>query len=404
VSAKSKNNWAILIASLLDHCDTHIYGLLAPIIAQLFFPQESPLVALVKTHLVTLIAAIARPFGAIYFGYLARNLPLTTLKYALIGVSVTTCAMGLLPTYLQIGALAPLLLIAFRALQSFFASGVKAISGIYLVANNPNKEGFFSALYCASSTLGALLASLIVSWVVSSGGLLYWRYAFLAGFVTSLAAMAIRTHCLTIKPQLIVTRPALLTTIAINKNKIATISIVTGFSYLSYPLAFTLLNSLLPQLQNLALSQVLQLNNYLLCFDCLAALLSSYFLQRSYLRQIMLGAAGLLLLAELALLLQLVSGSILTMSLLRILVIMVGVVLAIAVQIWLSNATKECGAEQYLVSSVGTSIGTEVFGRTIVVFTLQAFSLTNSFLAPIYYIALLGFTAIYCIYMTNYVK
>src|SRR6476619_7062704 len=107
-----KNNITILLGNALDHYDTHIYSLLAPFIASVFFAQRDNLTNQMWAFSIASVGIITRPLGAIIFGRLALLLgPLKALRYSLVGVAFATFLIGILPSYQQVGALAPIMLL-----------------------------------------------------------------------------------------------------------------------------------------------------------------------------------------------------------------------------------------------------------------------------------------------------
>jgi MHS family proline/betaine transporter-like MFS transporter len=114
--------------------DWGVYGVVATIIATQFFPPGDAVVGLLSTYAVFALGYLARPFGGIVFGRIGdkfgrrRALSLTILV-----TCGGTAAMGVLPTYGQIGLVAPVLLVICRMAQSMGAGGeyASAISFVY---------------------------------------------------------------------------------------------------------------------------------------------------------------------------------------------------------------------------------------------------------------------------------
>ncbi len=111
--------WTVIGASsagtLIEWYDFYIFGSLATIIAAHFFPKGNETVALLSTLATFATGFIVRPFGALVFG---RMGDLVGRKYTfmvtLLIMGGATTAIGLLPTYEQIGLFAPLGLFAFK--------------------------------------------------------------------------------------------------------------------------------------------------------------------------------------------------------------------------------------------------------------------------------------------------
>ena len=108
----AKRDRLVIVASSLgtvfEWYDFFIYGTLAPVIAQHFFPAANPTAALLLT-LATFGAGFGvRPVGAVLFGYLGDRLGRKyTFLITITLMGVATAAVGMLPTYAQVGLAAP---------------------------------------------------------------------------------------------------------------------------------------------------------------------------------------------------------------------------------------------------------------------------------------------------------
>lgn len=394
-----KNNLAVLAGNILDHYDTHIYVLLAPFIAQSFFANDSVLSGIIKTHGIGLIGIISRPFGAIFFGYLATSLgPLRALRYSLVGVAVSTFLIGLLPGFADIGNLAPLLLLFLRMLQGVFAAGEGAIAGFYLISTNKNNRSFFSTAYGLSTLLGIFLASKVAHLIsLSQKPELYWRLGFLLGFVTSLSAVYIRQIRYQFNTVVKVKPLYIMSFCLANKGIIGRIMLLCGFSYLSYPLAFTMPNSLWPAISDIQISTALETYTLLVIFDGMVTVLAGYLLKFVKVEKFIPICAVILMFFEILLLVLITNASFAQINCLRLCVITFGVVFSLALKIWIANITDDYGNEKYLLNSVGGSIGMELLGRSFLPCSLYIFYNFSNFNLCICYVGLLGFSAIYAI-------
>src|SRR5215210_4600083 len=109
-----KGIWKVITASsvgtLIEWYDFYIFGSLSTIISQKFFPDTNPTAALLSTLATFAAGFIVRPFGALVFGRLGDLLGRKyTFLLTLVLMGSATFAIGLLPTYEQIGAFAPIL-------------------------------------------------------------------------------------------------------------------------------------------------------------------------------------------------------------------------------------------------------------------------------------------------------
>src|ERR1700751_6503378 len=111
-----------VIGNTLEWFDFGVYGYFVSTISKLFFPGTDPIASLLATYLVFGVGFVMRPVGSILFGiYGARYGRRKALSAVIFLMAVSTLAIGLLPTYGEVGVLAPILLVAARLLQGLSA-------------------------------------------------------------------------------------------------------------------------------------------------------------------------------------------------------------------------------------------------------------------------------------------
>src|SRR6478735_12564460 len=118
----------VIIASSLgtvfEWYDFYLYATLAPFFAALFFPPGNATAALLSSFVTYAAGFLVRPFGAIFFGRIGD---LVGRKYTflitILIMGFSTFLVGLLPSYAQIGWVAPLVLISLRMLQGLALAG-----------------------------------------------------------------------------------------------------------------------------------------------------------------------------------------------------------------------------------------------------------------------------------------
>src|SRR4029453_14384300 len=100
------------IGSALEYYDFALYSLAAPLLfPTIFFPTENPTVGIIASLATYAVGYVSRPLGAVVLGaYGDRHGRKKVLVFAMLLMGFATFAVGLLPTYGQVGLLAPVLL------------------------------------------------------------------------------------------------------------------------------------------------------------------------------------------------------------------------------------------------------------------------------------------------------
>jgi len=116
---------ASLIGTTIEWYDFFLYGTAAALVfGKLFFPAKDPLTGLLQAFLTYSLGFVARPIGGVVFGHFGDRIGRKRLLMAsLVLMGAASMAMGLLPTYQQIGVAAPVLLAALRFVQGFAVGG-----------------------------------------------------------------------------------------------------------------------------------------------------------------------------------------------------------------------------------------------------------------------------------------
>jgi MFS family permease len=184
------------LGTLFEWYDFFIYGTLAAsgIIGSVFFPPGN-------TQMQTLLAwagfAVGfgfRPLGAVVFGYLGDRFGRKhTFIVTILLMGVATAGVGLIPSYANIGWLAPLLIILLRILQGLALGGEYGGAAIYVAEHSPSgKRGFYTSFIQASVGAGFFLSLLVVlacKWSMAEETWLAWGWR--VPFLLSLILLAI---------------------------------------------------------------------------------------------------------------------------------------------------------------------------------------------------------------------
>jgi MFS family permease len=156
--------WSVIMASsvgtLIEWYDFYIFGSLATILSQQFFPQTNPTAAFLSTLATFAAGFVVRPFGAIFFGRLGD---LVGRKYTflvtLILMGGSTFAIGLVPGYESIGIAAPLLVLVLRLLQGLALGGEYGGAATYVAEHAPAaKRGYYTSFIQTTATLGLFVS------------------------------------------------------------------------------------------------------------------------------------------------------------------------------------------------------------------------------------------------------
>lgn len=190
---------ASAIGSLIEWYDFFAYVSLSPFITARFFPRGNPVAALLLTWLVFATGFLVRPIGAAIFGHLGDRIGRKATFLATITIMGTaTFLIGLLPTYGDVGVLAPVLLTALRIIQGISLGGEFGGAVTYVLEHAPpGRRAFYAGFVAATPPLGLGLSSLtlvitsmfLTQAEVSSWG---WRVPFLLSIVLTLLGVMLR--------------------------------------------------------------------------------------------------------------------------------------------------------------------------------------------------------------------
>ena len=155
---------AACYGTFLEWYDFLTFASLAIYFSVLFFPSDNPTTALLSSLATFGVGMVVRPLGSALFGSLADKYgrrPIFIATIVLMGVS--TFAVGLLPTYAQIGILSPILLLVLRLLQGFSVGGEIGGASVYITEHAPeNRRGAYTSVLQLMGPLGILVSTLQV--------------------------------------------------------------------------------------------------------------------------------------------------------------------------------------------------------------------------------------------------
>ncbi len=171
---QKRNLRSVIIASsvgtLIEWYDFYIFGSLASILAEQFFPKANPTAAFLSTLATFAAGFVVRPFGALVFGRLGDMVGRKyTFLVTLVLMGGSTFAIGLVPGYETIGIAAPALVLLLRLLQGLALGGEYGGAATYVAEHAPAaRRGYYTSYIQTTATLG-LLVSLGVILLVRQG-------------------------------------------------------------------------------------------------------------------------------------------------------------------------------------------------------------------------------------------
>jgi MFS family permease len=188
------------IGSALEYYDFFIYATAASLIfPSIFFPKTDPKTAIIASLATYGVGYIARPIGAFFLGHWGdTHGRKTVLIVCMFLMGLSTIGVGLLPTYEQVGLLAPLLLVVLRLVQGFAVAGEISGASSMILEHAPfGRRGYYASFTLQGVQAGQILAAAVFLPLAhymekdafNSWG---WRIPFLLSFVVIIAGWIIR--------------------------------------------------------------------------------------------------------------------------------------------------------------------------------------------------------------------
>ena len=152
------------IGSALEYYDFFIYAQAAArIFPQIFFPSTDPKMAIVASLATYGVGYLARPVGAFVLGHWGDTRGRkNVLLLCMFLMGIATMAVGLLPTYHQIGILAPILLVVLRLIQGFAVAGeISGASSMVLEHAPFGRRGYYASFTLQGVQAGQAMAAAV---------------------------------------------------------------------------------------------------------------------------------------------------------------------------------------------------------------------------------------------------
>ena len=188
------------IGSALEYYDFFIYATAASLVfPQLFCPSNNPTVAIVASLATYGVGYVARPIGAFVLGHFGdTHGRRTVLLTCMFMMGLSTMAVGFLPTYAQVGVLAPVLLVILRLIQGFAVAGEISGASSMILEHAPfGRRGFFSSFTLQGVQAGQIFAAAVFLPIAhylpkDAFNAWGWRVPFILSFVVIIAGYVIR--------------------------------------------------------------------------------------------------------------------------------------------------------------------------------------------------------------------
>jgi MFS family permease len=152
------------IGSALEYYDFFIYASAAALVfPQIFFPSGNPQVAIIASLATYGVGYVARPIGAFFLGHWGdTHGRKTVLILCMFLMGFSTMAVAFLPTYKQVGMLAPLLLVVLRLIQGFAVAGEISGAGSMILEHAPfGRRGYYASFSLQGVQAGQILAAAV---------------------------------------------------------------------------------------------------------------------------------------------------------------------------------------------------------------------------------------------------
>jgi MFS family permease len=195
---------ASAVGTMIEWYDFYIFGSLAFVISPLFYPPGNDTFAYIAYLATFAVGFVVRPFGALFFGRIGD---IVGRKYAflvtLLIMGGATALIGFLPTFEQIGWIAPIILLLTRVLQGLALGGEYGGAAVYVAEHVPdNQRGYYTSFIQITATLGLFMSLAVILFVQNmmspdqfagkADGLAGWRIPFLISILLVVISLYIR--------------------------------------------------------------------------------------------------------------------------------------------------------------------------------------------------------------------
>ncbi|EUK19432.1 glycine betaine/L-proline transporter ProP [Commensalibacter papalotli (ex Servin-Garciduenas et al. 2014)] len=172
---------AAALGNAMEWFDFGVYGFLAIVLGKVFFPGADPSIQIIASLATFAVPFLVRPIGGIFFGILGDKYGRQKiLSITIVIMSISTFAIGLIPSYQTIGILAPILLLICKLAQGFSVGGEYSGAAIFVAEYAPDRRrGFLGSWLDFGSIAGFVLGAgivVIISSIIGNENIIEWGW------------------------------------------------------------------------------------------------------------------------------------------------------------------------------------------------------------------------------------
>ncbi len=158
---KAKNVARVSSGNFLEMYDFFIFGYFASEIGRTFFPSDNAFTSLLSAFATFAVGFIMRPLGALVLGaYIDKHGRRAGLILTLLLMAVGTVSIAVMPGYMTLGILAPLLILLGRLIQGFSAGVELGGVSVYLAEiATPGNRGFYVSWQSGSQQVAVIVGA-----------------------------------------------------------------------------------------------------------------------------------------------------------------------------------------------------------------------------------------------------
>lgn len=188
------------VGTLMEYFDYYLYGLAsATVFPTVFFSGDNPSVGTLSSFASFAVGFLLRPIGGLIFGHVGDRLGRkTALMITVIGMGISTAAIGFIPSASTIGITAPILLLLFRMLQGLFVGGEMGGAAAMVVEHAPTgRRGLYGALLISGAGIANVASAGLMAAAGAGSHSFFmtwgWRFPFVFALVLAVIAIALRS-------------------------------------------------------------------------------------------------------------------------------------------------------------------------------------------------------------------